>query len=144
MSNILNHVIAIERTLAGEPVLTWPSVSLSRIVHEGAVRTCRLFDPAASSEERIARIAAAWLDAARQQMTAAHALDPSVVPESQQEWERAQRAVRDAGLSIRYNDRGRPVAAVLGEVSAPFKVNLTDASRLTPGCSPAWYRISGC
>ncbi|WP_149264370.1 hypothetical protein [Actinomadura sp. K4S16] len=142
LSNILNHVIAIERTLAGEPVLTWPSVSLSRIVHEGAVRTCRLFDPAASSEERIARIAAAWLDAARQQLTAAHDLDPRVVPESEQEWERAQRAARDAGLSIRYNDRRRPVAVVLGEVSVPFAVNVTDASRLTPGCPPAWYRIS--
>lgn len=142
LSNILDHVIAIERTLVGEPVLTWPSVSLSRIVHEGAVRTCRLFDPAASSEERLARIAAAWLDAARQQLTAAHELDPSVVPESEQEWERAQRVARDAGLSIRNNDRGRPVAVVLGEVSVPFKVNLIDASRATPGCPPAWYRIS--
>lgn len=142
LSNIANHVIAIERTLQGEPVLTWPCVSLSRIVQEGAVRTGRLFDPAISTEERLTRIAAAWLDGARQQLTAAHELDPSVVPDAEEEWERAERTTQAAGMSIANDRRGRPNAAVFDAISVPFKVNVTDASGTKPTYPASWYRIS--
>ncbi|MFI1177879.1 hypothetical protein [Streptomyces melanogenes] len=142
LGNIQDHVTSMERTLVGEPVAVWPLVSLSRVVQEGAVRTCHLFDAASSSEQRLARIAAAWLGSAQQHLTAAREFDPQVVPAAERDWARAERTATAAGLTIGTDKKDHPRKVTMGSASAPFALNLTEATRARPQHLRSWYRIS--
>ncbi|WP_327238848.1 MULTISPECIES: hypothetical protein [unclassified Streptomyces] len=142
LGNILDHVQAIQRTLVGEPVAIWSLVSLSRVVQEGTIRMCHLYEDGLSPEQRAVRMAAAWLNGARQHQTAAKDVGPEAVPEADEIWEYAERTVQRAGMSIGLDGKGRPNSAVLGSVKAPFAVNLTGIAGKRPAHLPAWYRIS--
>ncbi len=142
LGNILDHVQAIQRTLVGEPVAIWSLVSLSRVVQEGAIRVCHLYEPELSPEQRAVRIAAAWLNGARQHPVAAKDVGVQAIPEADKIWEVAERTVQRAGMSIGLDRRGRPASAVLGSVQAPFKVDLIGLAAKRPTHLPAWYRIS--
>ncbi|MGY5074252.1 hypothetical protein [Streptomyces griseus] len=142
LGNIVDHVQAIERTLVGEPVAIWSLVSLSRVVQEGAIRVCHLYEPGLSPEQRAVRIAATWLNGARQHQVAAKDVGVQAVPEAEKIWQLAERTVQRAGMSIGLDKRGHPSSAVLGAVKAPFKVDLTNIAAKRPTHLPAWYRIS--
>jgi hypothetical protein len=142
LGNIVDHVQAIQRTLVGEPVAVWSLVSLSRVVQEGAIRVCHLYEPGLSPEQRAVRIAAAWLNGARQHQTAARDVGVQAVPEADRIWQYAERTVQRAGMTIGLDARGRPNSAGLGPVAAPFTVNLTNVAAKRPTHLPAWYRIS--
>ncbi|WP_261958318.1 hypothetical protein [Streptomyces nigrescens] len=142
LANILDHVQAIQRTLVGEPVAIWSLVSLSRVVQEGAIRVCHLYASGLSPEQRAVRIAAAWLNGARQHRTAAGEVGAQAIPEADRIWQYAEQTVQRAGMSIGLDGRGRPKSAVLGSVEAPFTVNLTNITAQRPTHLPAWYRIS--
>jgi hypothetical protein len=142
LANILDHVQAIQRTLVGEPVAIWSLVSLSRVVQEGAIRLSHLYAPGLSPEQRAVRIAAAWLNGARQHQTAAGEVGAQAIPEADKIWQYAERTVQRAGMSIGLDGRGRPKSAMLGSVEAPFTVNLTNIAAQRPTHLPAWYRIS--
>ncbi|MFI1018203.1 hypothetical protein [Streptomyces sp. NPDC020965] len=141
LGNVLDHVQTIQRALIGEPVTIWSLVSLSRVVQEGVVRVCHLYEAGLSPEQRAVRIAAAWLNGARQHQVAARDVGPEAVPKADRIWEDASRTVQRAGMSIGLDGKGRPNSAVLGSVKASFTVNLTEASKQPPHL-PAWYRIS--
>ncbi|MFI9726275.1 hypothetical protein [Streptomyces sp. NPDC052092] len=142
LGNIFDHVQAIERTLVGKPVAIWSLVSLSRVVQEGAIRVCHLYELGLSPEQRAVRIAAAWLNGARQHQVAAKDVGVQAVPEAEKIWQLAERTVQRAGMSIGLDKRGHPNSAVLGPVTAPFKVDLTNIAAKRPTHLPAWYRIS--
>ncbi|MEU6106406.1 hypothetical protein [Streptomyces flaveolus] len=142
LGSILDHVQAIQRTLVGEPVAIWSLVSLARVVQEGAIRVCHLYEPGLSPEQRAVRIAAAWLNGARQHQVAAKDVGVQAIPEADKIWEVAEQTVQRAGMSIGLDRRGRPALAVLGSVQAPFKVDLTGLAAKRPTRLPAWYRIS--
>ncbi|WP_406516158.1 hypothetical protein OH809_39735 [Streptomyces sp. NBC_00873] len=142
LGNILDHVQSIQRTLVGEPVAIWSLVSLSRVVQEGTVRVCHLYEAGLSPEQRAVRMAAAWLNGARQHQIAAKDVGPEAVPEADKIWEYAERTVQRAGMTIEQDSKGRPNSAVLGSVKGPFAVNLTAIAGNRPTHLPAWYRIS--
>ncbi|MGW0422773.1 hypothetical protein [Streptomyces sp. NPDC003015] len=142
LGNILDHVQAIERTLVGEPVAIWSLVSLSRVVQEGTIRVCHLYEPGLSPERRAVRIAAAWLNGARQHQTAAKDVGAQAVPGADRIWQSAEQTAQRAGMTIGLDSKGRPNSAVLGSATAPFAVNLTDIAAKRPTHLPAWYRIS--
>jgi len=139
LGNILDHVQAIQRTLVGEPVAIWSLVSLSRVVQEGAIRVCHLYEGGIGPERRAVRIAAAWLNGAQQHRVAARDVGAQAVPGAEKIWERT---VQRAGMSIGLNNRGRPSSAVLGSVQEPFAVSLTNLAAKRPTHLPDWYRIS--
>ncbi|WP_406364414.1 hypothetical protein [Streptomyces sp. NBC_00645] len=142
LGNVLDHVQAIQRTMVGEPVAIWSLVSLSRVVQEGAIRVCHVYESGLSPEQRAVRIAATWLNGARQHQTAAKDVGAQAVPEADKIWQYAERTVQRAGMSIGLDRRGRPNSAVLGPVEEPFAVNLTNVAAKRPTHLPAWYRIS--
>lgn len=142
VGNILDHVQAMQRTLVGEPVAIWSLVSLSRVVQEGAIRVCHLHQTSLGPQQRAVRIAAAWLNGARQHQIAARDVGAQAVPEADRIWEYAERVSQRAGMTIGLDSRGRPNSVVLGPVKEPFAVNLTNIAAQRPTHLPAWYRIS--
>ncbi|MFD9475012.1 hypothetical protein [Streptomyces goshikiensis] len=142
IAHALDHVVAIERTLVGEPVSIWPTVSLSRTVQEGTIRICHTRQAQVSSEERMVRIAAAMLADARAHLTAAKEFDSRVLPEAERAWQRAEATVVSAGCSIGLDGKSRPVRVELGAHSAPFKFELTAAAKTRKTHLPSWYRLS--
>ncbi|MGW8569828.1 hypothetical protein [Streptomyces niveus] len=142
LGNILDHVQAIQRTLVGEPVAIWSLVSLSRVVQEGTVRICHLYEAGPSPDQRAVRIAAAWLNGTRQHQIAAREIGAEAVPAADKIWKDAERTAQRAGMSIGLDSKNRPSSAVLGSVKAPFAVSLTNIAATRPTHLPAWYRIS--
>ncbi|MEU6709138.1 hypothetical protein [Streptomyces wuyuanensis] len=142
--NAFDHIRAMERVLeGGEPVSVWPCVSLSRVVTEGLARICHLYDPAASSEARLTRIAAAWLDSCREQLTAAREFYPDrTLPHAEADWRKAQEKIEGAGMTIGLDSRERPNRVIHGDTTANLSVSLVDILRMQPAQIPAWYRIS--
>ncbi|WP_461009578.1 hypothetical protein [Streptomyces capparidis] len=141
---MLDHVRAMERTLLGEPVSVWPCASLSRVVQEGAVRVCHMYGADLSSEERAARIAAAWLGGVQQHLTAAREFNPTItLPEAEAAWEKASGVVASAGMTLEHGKKGNRVVSVrLEESAAALALNFVDAVRDRPSQVPSWYRTS--
>ncbi|MFE3625631.1 hypothetical protein [Streptomyces sp. NPDC059159] len=134
----------MERVLeGGEPVSVWPCVSLSRVVTEGLARICHLCDPAASSEARLTRIAAAWLDSCREQLAAAREFYPDrTLPQAETDWSKAQKKIEGAGMTIGLDNKKKPNRVIYGGTTANLSVSLVDILRTQPAQIPAWYRIS--
>ncbi|MFJ6691539.1 hypothetical protein [Streptomyces sp. NPDC091294] len=144
LTNASDHVLAIQRVLeAGAPVSVWPCVSLSRVVTEGCARVCHVRDPKATSEERFARGAAAWLDSCQQHLTAARDFYPDrTLSEAEEAWKKAERKVTDAGIVIGLDRKGKPSRVTLGATTVNLSASLVDILRARPSHPPSWYRIA--
>lgn len=144
LGNASDHVLAMQRVLeAGQPVSVWPCVSLSRVVMEGCARVCYARDPRATSEERLARAAAAWLDSCQQHLTAAREFHPEkTLAEAEKEWERAEQKVAAAGMVVGHDRRGKPNRVTFGATTVNLSMSLVDILRARPSHLPSWYRIS--
>jgi hypothetical protein len=143
LGNAVDHVLAMERALIGEPVSVWPLVSLSRVVMEGCVRVSYLHEGAVASEVRAARIAAAWLGSIQQHLIASREFQPDVtLPEAEAAWRQAERIVVAAGATLGLDNKDRPNRVLMDGVTCNFELNLVDAVRSRTAHPPAWYRIS--
>lgn len=143
LGNASDHVLAMQRVLeAGEPVNVWPCVSLSRVVMEGCVRVCYTRDPRATSEERFARAAAAWLESSQQHLVAAREFYPEkTLKEAEEAWEKAEQKVTAADMAIGRN-KGKPSRVTFGETTVNLSPSLVDILRTRHSHIPSWYRIS--
>lgn len=144
LQNVLDHVLAMERVLVGEPVGIWSHLSLSRVVQEGAVRVSHIYDPRASSEQRFALIGAAWVGDVQQHLTAAREFSSQsqLLVEAEQRWASTERTIQAAGLTIDRDRRGCPNRVVLGEARASCTFDLSGAAHARPSHLPVWYRLS--
>ena len=52
LQNVLDHILAMERVLVGEPVGIWSHPSLSRVTQEGAVLVSHTYDPHTPPDQR--------------------------------------------------------------------------------------------
>jgi hypothetical protein len=142
--NAFDHVLAMERVLeGGEPVNVWPCVSLSRVVTEGCARICYMRDPNVTSEERLTRSAAAWLDSCREHRTAAREFYPErTLEEAEAAWKKAEQRVTAAGMTIGADKKKKPISVTYGEAKANLSTSLVDILRPRQAHVPSWYRIS--
>jgi hypothetical protein len=154
--NVYDHMLTLARALGGDGAMpVFSHASLSRVVCEAAVRLAWFMDPAISSEERVARGAAALLDSAEERYKGVRALPaekfaPAVlrgmVNSCTAERDDVQKLITDAGMTIGYTGAGKKrrkasVELETPSVSAPIKIRITSLmAELLPD-EPSWYNV---
>jgi hypothetical protein len=60
--NAQDHMLALESNVLRDPAPVWSSLTLCRAILESTVVSCHLLDPSITTDARLARIAALWLE----------------------------------------------------------------------------------
>lgn len=152
--NAYDHLLTLARALGGDgsmPVFSHASVS--RVVCEAAVRFALLMDPEISSEERIARGAAALYVSAEERFKGVRKLPAErfgqqqlrqMIDNCNAERARIQELINGAGFSFGYSRDGKKKVRLELEspkLSVPLDINVTERmAELLPD-SPSWYNI---
>jgi hypothetical protein len=143
----LAHAIDQTRALANDmlrdPLPIWSPLTICRAVQESTVWMVHLLDPAISTDTRLCRLAALWIDDSQPARTAAMTFgaEHATGVDEYHGFKLAELEV--AGFAIEIGRDQRPARVRLGDAVVPLKLNLTDeVTRLMPDGAPSPYRLS--
>lgn len=128
--------------LQREPVPIWSQLTLARAVLESTALMCHLLDPSVSTEVRICRQAALWLDDSRNAINAAATFGQDEAEAATEYYHFTLNELADGGFDVEVDRKGRPVQVRLASVAVPLALNVTDeAARILPRGAPSPYRL---
>jgi hypothetical protein len=143
LAHSVDHIRALANDMLRDPLPIWSPLTLCRAVQESTVWMVYLLDPAISTDTRLCRLAALWIDDSQPARTSAMTFGPEHAA-GVDEYHGFKLAELEAGgFTIDVGRDQRPVRVRLGDVAAPLKLNLTDeVTRLMPAGTPSPYRLS--
>jgi hypothetical protein len=143
LAHAIDHTRALANDMERDPVPVWSPLTLSRAVQESTVWMCHVLDPAISTDTRLCRAAALWLDDSQPARTAAATFGAGHAADVAEYHKFKLSELAAGGFTIEADDRQRPVRVRLGQADALLKLNLTDeVTRLMPQGAPSPYRLS--
>ncbi len=143
LAHATDHIRALANDMLREPLPIWSPLTLCRAVQESTVWMVRLLDPAISTNIRLCRSAALWIDDSQPARTSAMTFGAEHAA-SVDEYHRFKLAELEiGGFAIEVGRDQRPARVRLGDAVATLKLNLTDeVIRLMPEGAPSPYRLS--
>jgi hypothetical protein len=137
-----DHIRSLANDMLRDPLPVWSPLTLCRGVQESTVWTCHLLDPAISTECRLCRVAALWLDDTQPARAAALTFGAEHGAEVDEYHTFKVAELEAGGFTVDTAASGRPVRVRLDDADAPLKLNLTDeVARLMPTGAPSPYRL---
>jgi hypothetical protein len=141
LAHAIDHTRALANDMNREPVPVWSPLTLCRAVQESTVWMCHLLDPPASTETRLCRIAALWIDDSQPARTAASTFGSEHAADVDAHHQFKLTELTAGGLTVDLDARQRPVRVRLETARAQVGLNLTDeVTKLTPTGAPSPYR----
>lgn len=135
-----DHLGTLEADLRRQPSPVWSTMTLARAVQESAVFACYVTEPEISVHERLARIAATWLQDVEYHAMAAPAGHPGRQSARQDRQHRIDELVR-GGFAL--NSATAPTNVSLDGASAPVNLNVTARAKLLMAPdAPEPYRLA--
>jgi hypothetical protein len=143
LAHATDHIRALAHDMQRDPVPVWSPLTLCRSVLESTVWMCHLLDPEISTDTRLCRIAALWLDDTQPARTAAATFGSEHAAGVDEHHSYKLNELEAGGFTIDVDRRQRPVRVRLGPAAAPLKLNMTEEiTRLMPENAPSPYRLS--
>jgi hypothetical protein len=143
LAHAVDHIRALANDMLRDPLPIWSPLTLCRAVQESTVWMVHLLDPAISTDTRLCRLAALWIDDSQPARTSAMTFGAEYAA-GVDEYHGFKLAELEAGGFAIENGRDqRPARIRLGDAVAQLKLNLTDeVTRLMPDGAPSPYRLS--
>jgi len=143
LAHAVDHIHALANDMLRDPVPTWSPLTLSRPVQESTVWMCHLLTPSSSTETRLCRTAALWLDDSQPARAAASTFgaEHAAGVADYHTFKLAELAA--GGFTVDFASDQRPLRVRLGDAVASLRLNLTEEiTRLMPEGAPSPYRLS--
>jgi hypothetical protein len=143
LAHAIDHIRALANDMLRDPLPIWSPLTLCRAVQESTVWMVHLLDPAISTDTRLCRLAALWIDDSQPARTSAMTFgaEHAAGVDEYHGFKLAELEV--GGFAIENGRDQRPARVRLGDAVAPLKLNLTDeVTRLMPDGAPSPYRLS--
>jgi hypothetical protein len=142
LAHSLDHTRALVADLDREPLPVWSQLTLARAVVESTVLICHLLDPSVSTEVRICRQAALWLDDSRYALSAAATFGDGQAADVRDYYQFKLSELAAGGFHVELNAAQRPLRVRLGAVAVELTLNITtEAARILPPDAPSPYRL---
>jgi hypothetical protein len=142
LAHALDHVRGMCWDLQRQPVPIWSQLTLARAVLESTVLMCHLLDPSVSTEVRICRQAALWLDDSRNFRNAAATFGKDQAKAADEYYKFQLNELTEGGFDVEFDHKGRPIQVRLATVKVPLSLSTTDeAARILPRGAPSPYRL---
>jgi hypothetical protein len=141
-TNAQDHISALESDLLRDPAPIWSTLTLCRAILESTVVGCHLLDPSVTTNVRLARMAALWLDDTSLAERSAGTFGVEHAEEVREYGQFKLSELSVGGFSVDRDAKNRPVRVQFGDASAPLSLNMTDAAtKLLPAGMPSSYRL---
>ena len=143
LAHAVDHIRALANDMLRDPLAIWSPLTLCRAVQESTVWMVYLLDPAISTDTRLCRLGALWIDDSQPARTSAMTFGAEHAAGVDEYHGFKLAELQVGGFAIEIGRDQRPARVRLGDAVAPLKLNLTDeVTRLMPDGAPSPYRLS--
>lgn len=142
LAHAIDHIRSLANDMLRDPMPVRSPLTLCRGVQESTVWMCHLLDPAISTDVRLCRTAALWLDDSQPARAAALTFGAEQGAGVDDYHAFKLTVLEAAGFAIDCGTGRHPVRVRLGDAVAPLRLNLTEeVTRLMPVGAPSPYRL---